>query len=268
MNIKFLTAAAVLAFGFTAQTAFADEAPASDFTVTGSGAVLSQYKFRGITQSDSKPSIQAAITLSHKSGFYVSMWGASGASDRFDVNSSYVSPNAGTEIDIYGGYTNTIGKSGITFDGGVYGYIYPNLTNANLFEIYGSLSKAYGPVTGKIGVNWAPKQNYFTLAGTATKYSVYKYVSLSYAPASAPITVHGSLGHTAGGLSFVKAYLDYNVGVSYKWKMLTLDLSAVGTNVSKSDIAASGVGAVGSYSNNSLYRYGKFAPVLSLTASF
>ncbi|MEY2944194.1 MAG: hypothetical protein RLY97_2208 [Pseudomonadota bacterium] len=272
MNNKFLTAAAVVAFGFTAQAASAADAPASDFTVTGSAAIVSQYKFRGLTQSDSKPAVQAAITLSHTSGFYVSMWGSSGASSRVGPKTTYASPNEGSEIDIYGGYTHAIGKTGITFDGGVYGYIYPNVSNYNLYEVYASLSKAYGPVTAKVGVNWAPKQNYFTLAGTATKYNMYEYLSLAYTPASAPVTVHGYVGHTGGGLNFVKQYIDYNVGVSYKWKMLTLDLSAVGTNISKSDVAKStGLAwstAAGSYANTSTYRYGKFAPVLSLTASF
>ncbi len=268
MNMKLLSTAAVLALGFTGQTAFAEDAPASDFTVTGSAAIVSQYKFRGLTQSDSKPAVQAAITLSHTSGFYVSMWGSSGASSRTDLLSTYASPNEGTEIDIYGGYTHAIGKSGVTFDGGVYGYIYPSVSNYNLFEVYASLAKSYGPVTAKVGVNWAPKQNYFTLAGTATKYNMYEYVSLTYSPSGTPYTIHSTVGHTGGGLNFVKQYIDYNVGVSYKWKMLTLDLSAVGTNISKSDITAAGGGAAGSYGNNSLYRYGKFAPVASLTASF
>jgi uncharacterized protein (TIGR02001 family) len=266
MKTKFLCAAAVLAIGFASETAMADDAPAPEFTVTGSAAIVSQYKFRGLTQSDSKPAVQASITVSHKSGFYISMWGSSGASSRSDSLSTYVSPNEGTEIDVYGGFTHAIGKSGITFDGGLYGYIYPNVSNYNLFEVYGSLAKSYGPVTAKIGLNWAPKQNYFTLAGTTTKYSMYEYGELSYA--AGPLTLHSHLGHTGGGLNFVKEYLDYTAGVSYKWKALTFDISAVGTNISKSDVAATGAGAAGSYGNNSVYRYGKFAPVASLTASF
>lgn len=275
MKTKFLCAAAVLAIGFASETAMADDAPAPEFTVTGSAAIVSQYKFRGLTQSDSKPAVQASITLSHKSGFYISMWGSSGASSKNADSTSafydptaitYVSPNEGTEIDVYGGFTHTIGKSGITFDGGLYGYIYPNVSNYNLFEVYGSLAKSYGPVTAKVGLNWAPKQNYFTLAGTATQYSMYEYGELSYA--TGPLTLHGHLGHTGGGLNFVKEYLDYTAGVSYKWKVLTFDISAVGTNIKKSDITATGIGNGKSVANRSLFRYGKFAPVASLTASF
>jgi uncharacterized protein (TIGR02001 family) len=269
MKIKLLSAVAVLATGFAAAPAFADEA--SPITVTGSAAIVSQYKFRGLTQSDSKPAVQASITVSHSSGFYVSMWGSSGASDRFGPNSDYISPNGGTEIDVYGGYTKAL--AGVTVDVGLYGYIYPNLTAANIFEVYGSVAKTFGPLTAKVGVNWAPKQHYFTqlCAGGVcpiTQYSVYEYGALTYA--NGPFTVHGSIGHTGGGLDFlgVKQYLDFNAGVSYKWKALTFDISAVGTDISKGDIETITGFAPGTYGNVSAYRYGKFAPVASLTASF
>ena len=267
MKIKFLCAAAALTAAFAGTAAFADApaAPTPEITITGSAAIVSQYKFRGLTQSDNKPAVQATFTVADKSGFYISMWGSSGASS----TAYYASPNEGTEIDIYGGYTHALGNSGVTFDGGLYGYIYPNVTAYNLFEVYGSLSKAYGPVTAKVGLNWAPKQDYFTTAGTATKYSVYEYGELSYTPASlSALTVHTHLGHTGGGLNFVKEYLDYAVGVSYKVKALTFDISAVGTNISKSDVVKSGAGAIGTAGNNSIYRYGKAAAVASLTASF
>jgi len=95
---------------------------------------------------------------------------------------------------------------------------------------------------------------------------VYEYGALTYA--NGPFTLHTSLGHTGGGLNFVKQYIDYNVGVSYKWKALTFDISAVGTNISKGDVANATGFAAGTVDNNNTYRYGKFAPVASLTASF
>jgi hypothetical protein len=59
-----------------ASPALADEtAPPSDFKITGSAAVVSQYRFRGISQSNNRPAVQGAITVAHSSGFYVSTWG-------------------------------------------------------------------------------------------------------------------------------------------------------------------------------------------------
>jgi uncharacterized protein (TIGR02001 family) len=283
MNIKFLGAVAALAIGFSGEAAFADDAPAAaaptpEFTVTGAASIVSQYKFRGLTQSDSRPTVQGTFTVSHKSGFYVSMWGSGGSGDRnFDfangLNTAgdfYASPNNGTEIDVYGGYTHGLGKSGLTIDGGLYGYIYPNRTANNLFEVYGDLSKSYGPVTAKIGLNWAPKQHYFNLlASNITHYNMYVYGELGFTPVKSPaFTFHSHVGHTGGGLDFVKPYVDYVAGISYKWKALTFDISAVGTSISKSDVANHGLGAEGTNFNNSVYRYGKFAPVGSITASF
>jgi uncharacterized protein (TIGR02001 family) len=283
MKIKFLSAVAVLAISFASEAAFADDAaapaaaaPTPEFTITGAAAVVSQYKFRGLTQSDSKPTVQATFTVSHKSGFYISMWGSGGAGNRDDGNGNvYASPNNGTEIDVYGGYTHTFAKSGITLDGGLYGYIYPNETANNIFEVYGDISKAYGPITMKAGLNWAPKQDYFTTFATPTQYSMYEYGELGYTPTQMPaLTFHGHLGHTGGGLNFVKEYIDYTVGVGYKWKSLTFDISAVGTNISHSDVR-NALGPIGEETNeqyhnavNSVYRYGKLAPVASITASF
>jgi uncharacterized protein (TIGR02001 family) len=255
MKIKFACAAAAVAFAFAAQAAHAEDAPAapaSDFTLTGSAAIVSQYRFRGISQSDQKPAAQMALTVSHKSGFYVSTWGSSASAGNSAVNIG------GTEIDVYGGYTHGLGKSGITFDGGVYGYIYPGAPTGNYYELYGSLTKAIGPVSIKGGLNWAPKQDYFTTFGTQTKFNVYKYAEATYSVPKLPVTLHAHLGHNAGGFNWTKQYIDYTVGASYKWKVLTFDASYVGTNVSKSD-----TGGV-----NEVYRATKGAAVLSVTAGF
>ena len=245
MKIKFLCAAAALTAAFSSTSAFAD-----DVTLSGTAAVVSSYKFRGIDQSDTKPVVQMSMTASHKSGFYVSTWGSS-------LNTAN-----GTEIDVYGGYTHTLADLGLTFDGGIYGYIYPGTTTANTFELYGSVAKAYGPATLKVGLNWAPKQGVFTTgaaAGSLTKYSMYKYAELSGTVPGTPVTLHGHLGHTAGGLSFgnIRPYLDYSVGASYKYKALTFDLSGVGT-----DVSTATAGSIAAR------RPAKSILVLSLTAGF
>ena len=83
-----------------------------------------------------------------------------------------------------------------------------------------------------------------------------------------PITLHSHLGHTGGGFDWGKQYLDYTVGATYKWRMLALDASLVGTNVSRSDInkgfgCANNVACIESFN-----RMSKTVGVVSLTASF
>jgi len=251
---------------FATSPAFADDAPAAPaaptpaFTITGSAAVVSQYRFRGISQSDNKPVVQGAFTVTSATGFYISTWGSS-ASANNAVNLG------GTEIDVYGGYSKTL--SGFTLDGGLYGYIYPGSTHAvgiseSYYEVYGDVSKTYGPITAKAGINWAPNQSYFKDFNTATRHNVYVYGELGFAPTSFPIAFHSHLGHTAGGFDYlvnkgVKQYLDYTVGATYKWKALAFDLSVVGTNLSKSDT---------SELDNDFHRAAKTVLVGSITASF
>jgi uncharacterized protein (TIGR02001 family) len=252
-SIRGVLAATLLAGTALAATpAFADEtAPPSAFTVSGSAAIVSQYRFRGLSQSDNKPAVQASITLSHDSGFYVSTWGSSTAG--FQAPSP-ITPG-GTEIDVYGGWAKQLGA--VKVDVGGYGYIYPNAPYFNYYEIYGSVAGTLGPVTAKAGINYAPGQTYFKDFGL-TNHNVYVFGELSGGIPGTPISLHSHLGYTDGGLRYVKNYVDYSVGASVTWNHLTLDASVVGTNISDSDVLGSVY----------LKRPAKTVGVVSLTASF
>ena len=243
MKIKFLCAVAALAVAGAAQSAYADTTP--EFTVTGSAAFVSNYKFRGIAQTDNRPTGQASITVTDKSGFYVSAWGSGN------------SFNAGSEIDVYGGYSHTF-KDGITLDGGVYGYLYPNFSADNSYELYVDAAKSFGPVGVKVGLNFAPAQPYFSFISAPHHYSMYESAELTYTPAELPaLTLHGHIGHTGGGNDFFTPYEDYTVGLGYKWKNLTFDVSGTGTDLSTADMG-------GPF----FHRLGKSVAVFSITASF
>jgi hypothetical protein len=63
-------------FASSTSTAFAeDEAPAQggkgglDFTISGSAGLVSDYRFRGVSQTDKHMAVQAGLTVMHKSGF-------------------------------------------------------------------------------------------------------------------------------------------------------------------------------------------------------
>lgn len=257
-----LTATLLAGTVLAATPAFADETdPPSAITVTGSAAIVSQYRFRGISQSNNKPAVQASISVAHESGFYVSVWGSSTSGSPIDTPVYY----AGTEIDVYGGWTKDLG--GVKVDVGGYGYIYPGVSTSNFYEVYGSVAGTVGPVTAKAGINYAPGQNYFKLLGT-TNHNVYVYGNLSGGIPGTPITLHGAVGYTDGGLRYVKNYVDYSVGASVTWKNLTLDASVVGTNISRDEadfvIGCGGVGPCVDY----FHRPAKTVGVVSLTASF
>ena len=257
----FLLCSALLAVGgLAASPAFAADPtdPPGDFTISGTAAFVSQYRFRGIAQSDNKPAVQAGFTVSHASGLYVSAWGSSASAGNSVVDIG------GSEIDVYGGYTHELGHSGVTIDAGAYGYIYPGAPGGNIYELYGSVATTYGPATMKAGVNFAPDQR------NTSRSSTYVYGEVSGGIPSTPISLHAHVGHTGGAFDYAsRDYIDYSVGVSYKWKMLTFDISAVGTNISRRDAARDPLpDGTGVLSPRQTYRAAKSVAVASVTAQF
>ena len=93
-------------------------------------ALMSDYVFRGVTQSNHKPSVVAYFEPRYNVTKDVQLYiGAGGASISF--------PNrAAAEIDIYGGIRPTFGI--FAFDFGVWGYLYPGGTCYNAFAFPGS----------------------------------------------------------------------------------------------------------------------------------
>ena len=123
-------------------------APAPESTLSFNVGVVSDYRFRSVSQTSFKPALQAGIDYAHTSGLYLGAW-ASNVSWIKD----YVGASEGSlEVDLYAGYKGEIAKD-FTFDVGVITYQYPGntsdrvLVNANTTEFYGALT--FGIVTAK-----------------------------------------------------------------------------------------------------------------------
>ena len=85
----------------SAQTAPAAPAPTPEHTFTANATLVSDYRFRGISQSYKLPAIQAGFDYAHSSGFYLGTWASS-------VSGNLYPNGAGLEWDMYGGYKGTI----------------------------------------------------------------------------------------------------------------------------------------------------------------
>src|ERR1700685_586728 len=86
-----------------------------DLVVTA--ALMNDYNFRGVTQSDHKPSTQAGFELRYN--WTASLQGYAGISGE-SIN---FSNNAAAEIDFYGGFRPTFDKLALDF--GAWYYYYP-----------------------------------------------------------------------------------------------------------------------------------------------
>ena len=54
----------------------AELSAATGLQISGSVSLVSDYRFRGISQTDIAPAIQPALQLDHASGFFVGFWGS------------------------------------------------------------------------------------------------------------------------------------------------------------------------------------------------
>lgn len=122
----------------TAPCVHAEEAPSSPYTISTNVGLFSQYVFRGIAYTQGKPSVQGGLDISHQSGLYLGMWGG-------NVSDAALN-NAAGEIDVWGGYANTIGD--FTYDLGFYQYIFPGGEINGTNEKYNTL-EAYAGLTWK-----------------------------------------------------------------------------------------------------------------------
>lgn len=215
-----LAAAATLSSGTVlAQAAAPAEKP--DFVVTGNFGITSDYRFRGIQQTDGDPAFQGGFDLAHSSGLYVGTWGS-------NVSSWAAGPGTSTklEIDLYGGYKTEV--SGVGVDIGAIAYMYPGSTSgdgtsakgnyrANTQEAYVGLS--YGIATLK--TSYVLGKNYFASTDAGKDASGTIYYDLTLAKEVMPklvASVHA--GYTdykesATNSTAKVSYADYNVGLAY-----------------------------------------------------
>ena len=220
---KGLSFGAMALLAGVAVPATAQTAPPAAITVTGGATLVSDYRFRGLSQTDKSVAVQATATVQHRSGLYASFWGSS--------IDDYIANGSDAELDLIGGYRKTFG--GTTVDGGVLYYVYPHNGGANtdFFEPYISVSHTIGPVSAKIGGNFAWKQHGLGLAGERRS-GEYVYGELSAGIPTTPVTLTGHLGHSfeRNYITFGERYTDWSVTAAYTYKQVTLSAAYVDTD--------------------------------------
>lgn len=126
--------------GAFAAPAFAeDAAPASEHTLTGNVGLVSNYVFRGISQTQNKPALQGGFDYAHASGLYAGTW----ASNVAWVADTGMKTSSSLEWDFYAGYKGAFAGD-FTYDVGVLQYYYPGdvvpgAANTDSTEVYGAI---------------------------------------------------------------------------------------------------------------------------------
>ena len=216
-----------LILAVTATPAFADETdPPPNITISGSATLVSDYRFRGISQTDKRFAVQGTFTVASKTGLYATVWGSS--------IDDYVFNGADQEIDLSVGYKKAFGAT--TIDVGVLYYYYPGSggITSDFFEPYGSVTYSIGPVSAKASVAYAPKQAALRVVTGVTEKRDNLYVAgdLSGGIPNTPVSLSAHIGHNFGPsyLSIGKEYTDYSIGASVTRKNITLGVQYVDTD--------------------------------------
>lgn len=193
----------------------------SGIELSGNVALVTDYRFRGVSFSDGDPALQGGIDLAHSSGLYVGVWGStiSGGTEYGEL-----------ELDIYGGWSGDL-SDGLSFDIGLLYYIYPTEselaeltgTDTDYFEPYASVSTTLGPVGATLGVAYAWEQD--SLGGGD---NFYIYTDFEAGIPDTPLTLTAHIGYTDGvfATDIDGSSLDWGLGASYA----ITDALSVGVN--------------------------------------
>jgi uncharacterized protein (TIGR02001 family) len=239
-------------------------------------AITNDYVFRGITQSNHKPSVSAYFEPRYNVTKDFQLYVGLGAA-------SISFPNrAAAEVDAYGGARATFGA--FAFDVGAFGYIYPGgtchygaafdaagnplsaecaanaLLNGNVIKKDLSFFEVYGKVNYTFNDNFSLGGNaYYTpsFLNTGAEGTYASIVGKAIAPGTwfgssgLGMYVSGEFGRqwlgTSDSFYGVAAfpngidYADYNtwnVGIGFTYKVFTLDFRYSDTNLSKGDCNA------------------------------
>ncbi|MFA1684118.1 TorF family putative porin [Achromobacter dolens] len=249
------TLAALALFALAAPVHAADTPtagePAPEYSLTANVTLASQYRYRGLMQTNNQPAIQGGFDFTHASGLYLGNWNSS-ISWLNDSNSKVSAP---VEMDFYGGYKGNLAPD-VPFDLGVLQYYYPGdypsgYTSPDTTELYAGLG--YGPVLFKYSIAMT---NLFGFADS--KYSQYFDLSGNFDTGFWGLTVNAHVGRQTVRNVTDGAYTDWKLGLTKDFGQgLAISIAYIDTDADR---------AV--YTNSRGRYMGRATGLLSLTKTF
>lgn len=222
-------------------TAAPAEQAAVAYALMSNISLVSDYRFRGVSQTYRQPAIQGRFDYTHASGLYVGIWNSS-------VSSNSYNNGASLEIDLYGGYRFAITRD-MTGDVGALRYFSPRArlnsasgvpTNGkyNTTEIYFALTQ--GNFNGKLSY---AVSDYFGLNEATTGFAYFNalpdrgnssgttYLDLNY---GVDMGNQVMLGLHAGHISVRRytelSHTDSKLSVGKELAGVMFNVALVGTN--------------------------------------
>ncbi|PRC91959.1 TorF family putative porin [Solimicrobium silvestre] len=230
MKNKLGSFTAVFFFAVLSHNAIADEvveAPKPDNEFSFNLGATSDYRYRGISQSNLHPAIQGGADYTNNpTGLYAGTWLSS---------IKWITDAGGSgdvEMDLYAGKRGDI-VSDLSYDVGVLSYVYPGnnlgqiagLANANTTEIYGQLTYKLANIKYSRSVT-----NLFSIPGSKNSGYVDLWTSI---PVTDALALGLHVGHQTVENNSNFSYTDWKVGLSQDFFGVSFTLGVVGTDANK-----------------------------------
>lgn len=186
---------------------------------------VSNYMWRGFSQTRNGVAVQGGLDLTHSSGFYLGTW-----LSNVDFK---LAPSAHTEQDIYAGYGFTAGD--FTFDLKYTKYIYDNANALDFSETHAQVSYATDSIgTFAIGADYSNNTPVINTDSAFHYYGTYSYslpaeVGLTATVGQYDYKDAGWVGGTDSKYSY------YNIGVTKELFGVNVGLAYTDTNIDENN---------------------------------
>ncbi|GAB2527946.1 TorF family putative porin [Microbulbifer agarilyticus] len=217
-KVAAIVSGSVLAMAISSAATAEESGPSFSANV----GVVSDYRFRGISQSDENPAVQAGVDVDLGNGVYLGTWAS-------QVDFAYGMDETKYEQDFYAGYAGET-AGGVGYDVGYIFYAYHGgSSDEDYQEVYGSLS------FGDASVGFAYSDDYWDETGA------FYYLSAGYSfalPNDIALDLSAGLNLFDEDDKFfadTDSYVDYSVSVSKDFSGLALSASLIGTDLSDTE---------------------------------
>lgn len=196
-----------------------------DWSYSGNVSLVSDYRFRSISQTYRQPAVQGGFDLTQKGGLYLGTWAS-------NVSGNQYPGGNGMELDLYGGYRMDL-NANLKLDAGLLYYAYPGAKVSvggkrfNTLEAYAGLTqgnlnaKLSYALTDSFGVNNSNGSWYLELNYT---HPLSKVTNLTFHLGRMDVR-----NGTQGGATDPN-YTDYKVGITHEAAGLTWGAALIGNN--------------------------------------
>ncbi len=229
--MKKLILASAIAASFMGSVAYAEEA-APETTVAYNVGVATEYRYRGISQSQKDPALSGGVDVTHNpTGFYAGAWASTIKwTKATEVNGTAGSGNL--EIDVYAGKRGEIVKD-VSYDLGTLVYLYPNnklgnvsgYADATTWEIYGQVG--YGPAYFKYSYALT------NLFGNANSKGSYYLDAGINQPIADGLTFNLHAGRQVIENAVNGSYNDWKVGLTKDFGFVVGSIAYIGTDANE-----------------------------------